>query len=55
MAGIGSTYAMRNAVPVRRALLRKSQQFVYYFVDEQAGEVVILTIWGARRRSGPRL
>jgi hypothetical protein len=35
-------------------LLPRTEQFVYYWVDDAADEVVIETIWGARRR-GPRL
>jgi hypothetical protein len=45
---------MEDAV-VRRLLLPKSQQHVYYVIDEALGAVVIYTIWGARRGRGPKL
>jgi plasmid stabilization system protein ParE len=40
-------------VRVRRVLMRKTQNHVYYAVT--AEEVVVLTVWGARKQRGPKL
>lgn len=40
---------------VRRALLPKTEQHVYYSVDEATETVVIHVVWGARRGRGPEL
>lgn len=41
--------------PVWRVLMPTTEQHVYYTVDEAAGEIVIETVWGARRGRGPKL
>jgi hypothetical protein len=33
----------------------KTEQHVYYTVDDAADEIVIETVWGARRGRGPKL
>lgn len=33
----------------------KTEQHVYYTVDDAAAEVIIETVWGARRGRGPTL
>jgi len=40
---------------VWRILLPRTEQHVYYSVNDTADEVVIETIWGARRGRGPQL
>jgi plasmid stabilization system protein ParE len=40
---------------VRRMLLPRSQYWIYYRLDEDAGEVVITAIWHASRGKGPPL
>lgn len=40
-------------VPVRRVLLPKTLNHVYYATDGQS--VVVLSIWGALHESGPKL
>jgi plasmid stabilization system protein ParE len=52
---IGAVYRTLRGEVVRRVLLPKSVQHVYFAVDEANGEVVIYTVWGARRRRGPKL
>jgi plasmid stabilization system protein ParE len=47
-----STIAGRS---VWRILLPKTEQHVYYTLDDARDEVVIETVWGARRGRGPRL
>lgn len=51
---LGTTYtATKLDVPVRRVLLEKTSNHVYYAVDRD--EVVILSVWGAPRGRGPKL
>jgi plasmid stabilization system protein ParE len=54
MPGLRAPYSTRRGLRYWRVLLPRTEQFVYYWVDDAADEVVIETIWGARRR-GPRL
>ena len=48
-------YGQIEGEPVRRVLMPKTEQHVYYTVDEAADEVTIETVWGARRGRGPKL
>lgn len=41
--------------PVWRVLMPTTKQHVYYTVDDNVGEVVIETVWGARRGRSPKL
>lgn len=52
---IGAVYQMRGGEIVRRTLLKKSAQHVYYSVDDANGVIVIYSVWGARRGRGPKL
>ena len=38
---------------VRRVMLEKSEYHVYYAIEDD--ELVVITVWGARRGRGPRL
>ena len=42
-------------VPFWRVLMTRTEQHVYYTVDDDAAEVIIETVWGARRKRGPKL
>jgi plasmid stabilization system protein ParE len=50
---VGTQYPGRFAVVVRRVLMPKTRNHVYFTVSDD--EVVILSVWGARRARGPRL
>jgi plasmid stabilization system protein ParE len=50
---IGKEYPAAFRVPVRRVLLPKTENHVFYAVRD--GEVIILSVWGARKRRGPKL
>jgi plasmid stabilization system protein ParE len=41
------------AASVRRVLMRKTQNHVYYYV--QGDEVLVVSVWGARQGRGPKL
>jgi len=45
--------AARFEAPVRRILMPKTERHVYH--ARLGDEVVILAVWGARRRRGPKL
>jgi plasmid stabilization system protein ParE len=52
--GLGSLYERVDMeVPVRRVLLPKTKNHVYYAVE--GTELVVLTVWGTPRGRGPRL
>jgi hypothetical protein len=40
---------------VRRYPLKKTPYQVYYQVNEEAGEVIVLSVWSAMRGHGPPL
>lgn len=45
----------KHGEPIRRVLLWKSQQHVYYSIDEANDTVIVRMIWGARRGRRPKL
>jgi hypothetical protein len=51
----GSPYTVRQGVLVRRLLLPRTHQHVYYEVNHDAGTVMIIAAWGAPRGRGPTL
>jgi plasmid stabilization system protein ParE len=53
-SNLGALYdATRFDGPVRRILMKKTQRHVYHGL--LGDEVIILAVWGARRRRGPKL
>lgn len=48
-------YGLIEGQPVWRVLMPVTEQHVYYTVDDAADEIVIETVWGARRGRGPKL
>ncbi len=52
---IGVVFDTKGADVVYRLLLRRTEQHLYYSLDEQDGVIMLLTIWGARRGRGPKL
>jgi plasmid stabilization system protein ParE len=51
---LGAEYETLGDEIVRRTLLKKSAQHVYYAVDEANGVIVIYSVWGARRGRSPK-
>jgi len=45
----------KHGQSIRRVLLRKSQQHVYYSIDEATDTVIVRMIWGAQRGQRPKL
>jgi plasmid stabilization system protein ParE len=52
---LGQTYIERRGVVVRRLLLPKTHNHVYYEYDDESGMVMILAVWGAPKERGPKL
>jgi len=50
---LGRQYPARFAVKVRRVLMPRTCNHVYFAVNDS--EVVVLSVWGAQRSSGPQL
>jgi plasmid stabilization system protein ParE len=48
-------HATIEGAPVWRVRLPVTEQHVYFTIDDAVDEVVIETVWGARRKRGPRL
>jgi hypothetical protein len=54
LPGSGKLYEEADLdVPVRRVLLPKTLNHVYYAVDGQ--DLVVLSVWGALHEGGPKL
>ena len=49
----GSAYAQAGVAGLRRMYVQKIDCHLYYTFDER--QVVVRALWGARKRSGPRL
>jgi plasmid stabilization system protein ParE len=52
---MGSPCVEREGVVVRRVLLRKTRNHVYYEIDRANGVVMIIAVWGAPKGEGPKL
>ncbi len=52
---MGAPYQKRRGIVVRRVLLPKTQNHVYYEVDRVRDVVMILAVWGVPKGRGPRL
>jgi hypothetical protein len=51
----GLVYETVRGKVIRRLLLPKTEQHVYFSIEESARMVVIHSVWGARRGRGPNL
>lgn len=51
----GVRYRARHGKVVQRMLMPKTRTHLYFEVDEEQELVVVLAVWGAPRRGGPRL
>ena len=52
---LGTIYHRTGPDLIYRVLLPKTEQHLYYSIDDEAEVVMVLTIWGARRGRGPKL
>jgi plasmid stabilization system protein ParE len=50
---MGAPYEGQVGFPVRRVLLKKTAYHVYFGLN--GDELVVLSVWGARRKRGPKL
>jgi plasmid stabilization system protein ParE len=52
---VGAMYTTKSGKRVRRVLMPKTRNHVYFEVDELRELIIVLAIWGAPRGRGPRL
>ena len=52
---VGPPFIERQGVIVRRILLPKTNNHVYYEIQHDEGRVMILAVWGAPRGRRPKL
>jgi plasmid stabilization system protein ParE len=52
---IGSVFVHRGGGPVRRLLMEKTRNHVYYEVHESERTIMIVALWGAVKGSEPDL
>lgn len=50
---LGSLYGSEVDPPIRRLLMPTTENHVYYTIHDD--EIVIVSVWGAPRRRGPKL
>jgi hypothetical protein len=50
---IGVIYKVRRDVTIRRFRLPKTEQHIYFSIDEKNDTIVVRAIWGARRGRPP--
>lgn len=46
---VGTIYRTTNRLTIRRLRLPKTEQHIYYSIDDDNETVAIRTVWGARR------
>lgn len=51
----GELWRIRRKRTIRRWLLKKTAQHLYYVYSPEREEVLVLALWGARRGRGPKL
>jgi len=51
----GELWRIRRRRTIRRWLLNKTAQHLYYVYSAEREEVLVLALWGARRAREPRL
>jgi plasmid stabilization system protein ParE len=52
---MGAPWVKRHGTVVRRVLLPKTKNHVYYEIDREDDMAVIIAVWGAPRGKGPKL
>ncbi|MGH7438618.1 MAG: hypothetical protein ACRENE_23260, partial [Polyangiaceae bacterium] len=51
---LGTVYVERNGTVVRRVLMPKTRNHVYYEIDREHRVAIILAVWGAPKERGPK-
>jgi hypothetical protein len=52
---LGTVHTVSRGKTIRRVLLPRTEQHIYYSVDEANDTVIVRMIWGARRGRSPKL
>ena len=52
---IGTPYRRTRVSGVRRYLLRKTPYHVYYRINQETEEIIVMSVWSSMRKRGPSL
>lgn len=52
---VGIVYTVQKSGAIRRVLLIESEYHLYYRYVPSRSEILVVAIWGATRKHGPRL
>lgn len=52
---IGTIFKIKRGRTIRRILLRKTRQHIYYAFDDENAMIVVQMVWGAQRGRPPRV
>jgi plasmid stabilization system protein ParE len=52
---IGALYATLDGLPVRRVLMRKTGNQLYYVFDAEEDCIIVHSVWGGPKEHGPKL
>ena len=55
MPEVGQRYRRTRGKLIQRTLMKKTRCHVYYFHDRENDSLEIHSVWGARKRRGPKL
>jgi len=55
MKDVYEVYRRVHGEAIRRVLMRRAKHHLYYFYEADADLVVVVAVWGARRKAGPPL
>ena len=55
MPEVGQRYRRTRGKLIQRMLMKKTRCHVYYFHDQEQGVLEVHSVWGARRKRGPKL
>ena len=53
--GAGTSWPTRRRPKLRRILMPRTHNHIYFRVDEKAQAIVVLAVWGAPRGTTPKL
>jgi len=52
---VGQRYRRTRGKLIQRVLMKKTRCHVYYFHDHEQGVIEVHSVWGGRKKRGPKL
>lgn len=52
---MGQRYRRTRGKLIQRVLMKKTRCHVYYFHDHEQGVIEVHSVWGGRKKRGPKL